>query len=36
VVPGMVAAIQTHGELLHWPPHIHALVMVETQMCICE
>jgi hypothetical protein len=26
VVPGMVAAIQTHGELLHWHPHIHALV----------
>jgi hypothetical protein len=22
----MVAAIQTHGELLHWHPHIHALV----------
>ena len=26
VVPGMVAAIQTHGELLHWHPHIHTLV----------
>ncbi|NLX23774.1 MAG: transposase [Phycisphaerae bacterium] len=26
VVPGMIAAIQTHGELLHWHPHIHALV----------
>jgi hypothetical protein len=26
VLPGMVAAIQTHGELLHWHPHIHALV----------
>jgi hypothetical protein len=26
VTPGMVAAIQTHGELLHWHPHIHALV----------
>ena len=26
VVPGMIAAIQTHGELLHWQPHIHALV----------
>jgi hypothetical protein len=25
-LPGMVAAIQTHGELLHWHPHIHALV----------
>jgi hypothetical protein len=22
VLPGMVAAIQTHGELLHWHPHI--------------
>ena len=26
VPPGMVAAIQTHGELLHWHPHIHTLV----------
>ena len=26
VQPGMVAAIQTHGELLHWHPHIHTLV----------
>ena len=26
VQPGMVVAIQTHGELLHWHPHIHALV----------
>ena len=26
VQPGMIAAIQTHGELLHWHPHIHALV----------
>jgi len=26
VVPGMIAAIQTHGELLHWHPHIHVLV----------
>ncbi len=25
-LPGMVVAIQTHGELLHWHPHIHALV----------
>ncbi|MFV1981411.1 MAG: IS91 family transposase, partial [Rhodothermia bacterium] len=22
VVPGMVSAIQTHGELLHWHPHL--------------
>ena len=22
----MVAAIQTHGELLHWHPHLHSLV----------
>ena len=26
VVPGMVSGIHTHGELLHWHPHIHALV----------
>jgi len=26
VTPGMIAAIQTHGELLHWHPHIHTLV----------
>ena len=26
VVPGMIAAIQTHGELLHWHPHIHVLI----------
>ena len=26
VLPGMAAAIQTHGELLHWHPHLHALV----------
>ena len=26
VVPGMIAAIQTHGELLHWHPHLHVLV----------
>ncbi len=26
VVPGMIAAIQTHGELLHWHPHIHTLL----------
>ena len=26
VSPGMIAAIQTHGELLHWHPHIHTLV----------
>jgi ribosomal protein S27E len=25
VVPGMVAAIQTHGQLSNWHPHIHAL-----------
>ncbi|MFC1652818.1 transposase, partial [Planctomycetota bacterium] len=25
-LPGMMAGIQTHGELLHWHPHIHALV----------
>ena len=26
VVPGMIAAIQTHGELLHWHPHMHVLI----------
>ncbi|MHC4083537.1 MAG: IS91 family transposase [Planctomycetota bacterium] len=26
VVPGMVAAIHTFGELVHWHPHVHALV----------
>ena len=26
VTAGMIAAIQTHGELLHWHPHLHALV----------
>ena len=26
LIPGMMAGIQTHGELLHWHPHIHALV----------
>jgi hypothetical protein len=26
VVPGMVAGIHTHGELLHWHPHLHVLV----------
>ena len=25
-VPGVVAAIQSHGELLHWHPHLHLLV----------
>ena len=26
VVPGMIAAIQTHGQLLHWHPHVHVLI----------
>jgi hypothetical protein len=26
VVPGMALGIQTHGELLHWHPHLHCLV----------
>lgn len=25
-VPGMVAAVQTFGELAHWHPHRHAIV----------
>ncbi len=30
VAPGMIAAIQTHGELLPWHPHLHALVTCGT------
>jgi hypothetical protein len=26
VQPGMIAAIQTFGQLLHWHPHVHTLV----------
>jgi hypothetical protein len=26
IMPGMIAAIQTHGELLHWHPHFHMLL----------
>jgi hypothetical protein len=26
VVPGMIAAIQTFGTLLHWHPHLHSLI----------
>ena len=26
VVPGMIAAIQTFGQILHWNPHTHSLV----------
>ena len=26
IVPGVVAGIQTFGELIHWHPRIHALV----------
>jgi transposase-like protein len=26
VVPGMIAAIQTFGQLLHWNPHFHVLL----------
>ncbi|MEO2015869.1 MAG: transposase [Fuerstiella sp.] len=26
VVPGMIAAIQSHGELPHWHPHTHVLI----------
>ena len=25
-MPGMIGAIQTHGEILHWHPHIHVLI----------
>ncbi len=30
VVPGMIAGIQTHGELLHFHPHFHFLVSCGT------
>jgi len=30
MVPGMIAAIQTHGELLQWHPHIHVLFTCRT------
>ncbi len=30
LVPGMVAAIQTHGQLSNWHPHIHALTTYGT------
>ncbi len=23
----MIGAIQTHGELLHWDPHLHVLII---------
>ncbi len=26
VVPGMIAATQTFGEILHWHPHLHVLI----------
>jgi hypothetical protein len=26
IVPGMIAAIQTFGQLLHWNPYIHSLI----------
>jgi hypothetical protein len=26
LVPGVIVSIQTHGELAHWHPHLHALV----------
>ena len=26
VTPGMVAAAQSFGELVHWHPHVHAIV----------
>ena len=25
-VPGMIAAVQTHGEFLHWHPHMRVLI----------
>ena len=30
LVPGMVAGIQTHGQIANWHPHIHALVTYGT------
>lgn len=29
----MVAAIQTHGELLHWHPHLHAILTCGAFTC---
>jgi len=26
IVPGMIAIVQTHGELVHFHPHVHAIV----------
>ena len=26
LTPGMITGIQTHGEVLHWHPHLHVLV----------
>ena len=26
ISPGMIAAVQTHGELAHFHPHVHALI----------
>ena len=25
-VPGMVATVQTFGDLIHWHPHVHAIM----------
>jgi hypothetical protein len=25
-VPGMVATVQTFGDLIHWHPHVHAII----------
>ncbi len=33
VAPGMIGAIQTFGELLHWHPHVHALVTCGAFTC---
>jgi hypothetical protein len=26
VIPGMISAVQTFGELAHWHPHVHSIV----------
>ena len=33
VIPGMIAAVQTFGELAHWHPHVHSIV---TDGAFCE
>jgi hypothetical protein len=36
VVPGMIGAIQTHVQLLHWHPHLHVLITCGAWTAECE